>query len=73
MGTIRSGEHEVTTLFISHSSKDKAWAEDLRMALRGEGYQSLFLDSHPDDGIHAGAEWERLLWQRLRQSRGVVV
>lgn len=63
----------MTTLFISHSSKDKEWAEQIHKALRGQGYQSLFLDSHPDDGIHAGAEWEQTLWQRLRQSRGVVV
>lgn len=63
----------MTTIFISHSSKDKAWAEEVREALRGRGYQSLFLDSHPDDGIHAGAKWEQTLWQRLRQSRGVVV
>ncbi len=45
----------------------------MREALRGQGYQSLFFDSHPDDGIHAGADWERTLYQRLRQSRGVVV
>ena len=61
------------TLFISHSSRDKAWAETIREALREKGYQSLFLDSHPDDGIVAGAKWERTLWQMLRQSRGVVV
>ena len=29
--------------------------------------------AHPDDGIHAGADWERTLYQCLRQSRGVVV
>lgn len=60
------------TLFISHSSKDKEWAERMREALRGEGY-GAFLDSHPDDGIHPGAEWEQTLWRRLRQSGGVVV
>ena len=63
----------MTTLFISYSSKEKGWAEEVRQALRDQGYQSLFLDSHPDDGIHAGAKWEQTLWQRLRQSRGVVV
>lgn len=63
----------MTTVFISHSSRDKAWAEEIRDALRGGGYQSLFLDSHLDDGIHAGAKWEQHLWQQLRQSRGVVV
>lgn len=63
----------MTTLFISHSSQDKAWAERMREALRGQGYPSLFLDSHPDDGIHAGADWEQTLYRRLRQSRGVIV
>lgn len=63
----------MTTLFISHSSKDKAWAERVHKLLSDNGYQSVFLDYHPDDGIHAGAVWERTLYQRLRQSRGVVV
>jgi hypothetical protein len=62
----------VTTLFISHSSKDNAWSESLREALRGHDYQSLFLDFHPDDGIAAGAEWEHVLYQKLRMCRGVV-
>ncbi len=61
------------TLFISYSSKDEEWAQAVIEALIGHGYQSLFLDSHPDDGIHAGADWELTLYQRLRQSRGVVV
>ena len=59
-------------LFISHSSKDKAWAERLHDALVADGY-GAFLDSHPDDGIHPGADWEKLLWLRLRQCGGVVV
>lgn len=63
----------MTALFISHSSKDKKWAEQIYKVLTVEGYQSLFLDSHPDDGIHAGADWEQMLYQRLRQSRGMVV
>ena len=62
----------MTTLFISHSSKDKRWAEEVRAALGEEGYES-FLDSHPDDGIPVGAKWEQTLWQRLKRSRGVVV
>lgn len=62
----------MTTLFVSHSTKDKDWALRLHEALRAQGYRNLFLDSHPDDGIAAGAKWERSLWQSLRQSRGVV-
>jgi hypothetical protein len=63
----------MTTLFISHSKKDKKWAERVHKVLSDNGYQCLFLDSHPDDGIHAGAYWERTLYQRLRQSRGLIV
>ncbi len=62
----------MTTLFISHSSKDKAWAEAIDAGLQRNSYQT-FLDSHPDHGIHPGAQWERMLWQRLHQCRGVVV
>ena len=63
----------MSTLFISHSSKDKPWAERVHQALSNGGYKCLFLDSHPDDGIHAGADWEQTLYQRLRQSRALVV
>jgi formylglycine-generating enzyme required for sulfatase activity len=59
-------------LFISHSSRDKDWANRTHEALRRKGY-GVFLDSHPDDGIHPGAKWERTLWRRLSQSGGVVV
>ena len=33
----------MTTLFISYSSKDKRWAEQLREALRGQGYECTAL------------------------------
>ena len=49
----------MTTLFISHGSKDKVWAERTHAALKKEGYQGVFLDSHPDDGIHAGESLEK--------------
>jgi hypothetical protein len=63
----------MTTLFISHSSKDKLWADEIHKKLRDQDYKALFLDSHPDDGIPAGAEWEKTLYRRLRQSGGLVV
>jgi len=62
----------MATLFVSHSSRDAAWATRLHEALQAAGYECLFLDFHPDDGIHAGADWEQTLYQRLRQCRGVV-
>ena len=63
----------MTTLFISHSSKDRTRADWLRTALKERGFKSLFLDSHPDDGIPAGSQWEHELWQALRRSRALVV
>jgi hypothetical protein len=39
----------MTTLFISHSSKDEAWAERVHAALSSGGYPCLFLDPHCDD------------------------
>jgi hypothetical protein len=62
----------MTTLFISHSSKDKEWAERVHKVLSDNGYQGVFLDFHPDDSLIAGVRWDRLLYQRLRQCRGVV-
>src|SRR5262245_52271007 len=63
----------MTTLFISHSSEDKSWANEMRDELHNQGYTALFLDSHPDDGISVGAKWQKELYRILRQSRGLVV
>ena len=63
----------MATLFISHSSKERPRAEWLRAALQERGFESLFLDSHPDDGIPAGSKWEQQLWRQLRLSRALVV
>ncbi|MFZ0257278.1 MAG: toll/interleukin-1 receptor domain-containing protein, partial [Gammaproteobacteria bacterium] len=62
----------MTTLFISHSSKDNDWAAELREALQEAGYQWLFLDFDPDDGIHTGEQWEQTLYQQINQCRGLV-
>jgi formylglycine-generating enzyme required for sulfatase activity len=62
----------MTTLFISHSSRDNDWAAELREVLRDEGYQWLFLDFHPDDGIHTGEEWEQTLYQKINRCRAIV-
>jgi len=49
----------MSTIFISHSSEDNAWAERIRDWLQGRAdkqqpdyrYQSLFLDFDPERGI----------------------
>ena len=41
----------MSAIFISHSSLDNAVAADLATRLRTAGYQSLFLDFDPAEGI----------------------
>ncbi|TVO58071.1 TIR domain-containing protein [Denitromonas halophila] len=63
----------VSGIFISHSSRDNTAADDLAKRLRAQGYQSLFLDFDPADGIPAGRHWEREIYAQLRACSGVVV
>ena len=60
-------------IFISHSSSDNADAEALADRLRQQGYESLFLDFDPADGIPAGRDWEREIYAKLRACRGVIL
>src|SRR5688572_21816209 len=62
----------MTSLFVSHSGRDRAATEQVRDRLRAEGYAALFVDFDPDEGIHAGREWEHDLYLQLRRSDGVV-
>ena len=62
----------MSTLFISHSSQDRAQAEELNALLDEKGYGWKFLDFDPEQGIQAGASWERTLYTKLRSCRAVV-
>lgn len=66
----------MTTLFISHSSKDNDWATELKQFLEADapkrGYQALFLDIVLEDGLHPGVKWEQTLYRELRQARAVI-
>ena len=62
----------MTSLFVSHSSKDRVPTEKVRDWLRAQGYAALFVDFDPDDGIRAGRDWERELYAQLRKCDGVV-
>ena len=62
----------MSTLFISHSSRDNEAAVALKAVLEKQGHRSLFLDLDPDKGIQAGVSWERTLYTRLRACRAVV-
>lgn len=62
-------------LFISHRTHDKAAAEDLKERALRRGYtpKQVFLDSDPGSGIEAGAAWERAIYERLKQTRAMIV
>lgn len=62
----------MTSLFISHSSRDQAAAQRLHQWLRHAGYQALFLDFDPSDAIPAGRRWEAELYAQLRRTDGVI-
>jgi hypothetical protein len=63
----------MASIFLSHSSRDNEAAASLRDRLRLHGYESLFLDFDPDQGIRAGSDWERELFRKLKVSDAVVV
>ena len=62
-------------LFISHRTADKAAAEDLKRRALARGYsaEQLFLDSDPVAGIAAGADWEHVIYDRLKQCQALIV
>jgi formylglycine-generating enzyme required for sulfatase activity/energy-coupling factor transporter ATP-binding protein EcfA2 len=71
----------MSSIFISHSSEDKAWAELIRDWLQGSEnkqhperrYQSLFLDFDPELGIPIGRSWRDTLYEKLQLCRAVIV
>ncbi len=62
----------MTSLFISHSGRDQVAAQRVHQWLRNAGYQALFLDFDPSDGIPAGRRWEAELYAQLRRTDGVI-
>ena len=62
----------MSTIFISHSSKDNTIAKELERRLAEQNHHSVFLDLDPEKGIVAGQSWERTLYRKLRSCRAVV-
>ena len=48
----------MSLLFVSHSSHDVASASRVADWLGARGFQSLFLDFDPEQGIPAGRNWQ---------------
>lgn len=59
-------------IFVSHSSADNALAVRVREALGDLGYESVFLDVSPTDGLIPGAAWRDQLFTNLDRSDAVV-
>src|SRR4051794_892808 len=59
----------MASIFISHSSKDNAWARKLKAWLepKPRNHRSLFLDFDREAGLRAGDLWEQQLYAKLRQ------
>jgi hypothetical protein len=62
----------MSTIFISHSSRDNQMAKELEERLAQENHPSVFLDLDPEKGIVAGQSWERTLYRKLRACRAVI-
>lgn len=64
----------MSAIFISHSSSDGLIAREIHDWLtQVKHYDSIFLDSDPEQGIAAGREWERELYARLEICRALIV
>jgi hypothetical protein len=62
----------MTSIFISHSSKDKDESLRFQAWLGGKNHRGLFLDFDRKSGIKAGEHWERELYQKLDQCQVVL-
>jgi WD40 repeat protein len=62
----------MASLFISHSSRDRATATWVAERLHAEGFLALFLDFDPAQGLPAGRNWERELYAQLRKTDAVI-
>jgi hypothetical protein len=63
----------MSSVFVSHSSRDNAAAARLADRLRSSGFEAVFLDIDPEDGLQAGQLWEKELYRKLKLSGAVVV
>lgn len=55
----------MASFFISHSRDGIDAAEVIQRHLRQHKYPAAFLDFDPEHGIHAGALWERELYEQI--------
>ena len=62
----------VSRIFLSHSSKDNFKAVALGDWLLENGWDDVFLDLDPAQGIHPGERWERKLYEQAAECAAVL-
>lgn len=62
----------MASLFLSHSGQDRSVVDEVRGRLAAEGFDAVFLDYDPDQGIPAGRSWETELYSALRRADAVL-
>jgi hypothetical protein len=60
-------------IFISHSSRDGAMADEIKLALSSMGFDRVFLDFDKDTGIGAGENWEKRLYEEVSRCHAVIL
>src|SRR3954447_5179681 len=70
--TYQQGASSMASVFVSHSSRDRAATDWVVERLRVAGFAALFLDFDPAQGIPAGRSWERELYAQLRKTDAVI-
>jgi hypothetical protein len=62
----------MSRIFLSHSSKDNFAAVALSGWLNENGWDDVFLDLDPTEGIRPGERWERSLYEHAARCEAVV-
>ncbi len=63
----------MASVFISHSSRDNAFAAEIKAWLADQGYENVFLDFDKTTGLDAGREWERQLYEAISRCHAVLL
>jgi tetratricopeptide (TPR) repeat protein len=63
----------MAAIFVSHSSRDDALANEVRIWLAKDGYEQVFLDFDKHTGLQAGENWERRLYEEIERSHAVIL
>jgi TIR domain len=62
----------LSRIFLSHSSRDNFAAVAITDWLKAEGWDDMFLDLDPAQGIAPGERWERALYQHAAECEAVL-